>query len=224
MALSDLMNRQHPANPKSHDLGAVITSYKAYGYVAPGVIDELSGLFLCGHGRTQALNMMKRQKMEAPGRIDVRDDDWYVPTNRGVRFENEAQVKGYLIADNRLTILGGWDEHALVDMLQELATIDEEMVISSGYDLDDLDALLFGLSFELIGDSDNVDGKNQRDIMDKIHGTGARLIRFEFGDIGVMVDSVIYQNTLKILGGVDNKATMIEQIIKAGIDVISSHS
>jgi hypothetical protein len=142
MALSDLMTRQHPDNPKAHDIGSVINSYKIYGYVALGVIDELTGLFVCGHGRTQALHMMKQQKMPAPRRIDIRSDDWYVPTNRGVTFDNALKVKAYLIADNRLTTLGGWDEPDLLNLLQEIAGQDEQVLEATGYDLDDIDDLL----------------------------------------------------------------------------------
>jgi len=67
--LSGLIDRLHPDNPKDHNIGAIIESYKAHGYVASGVIDKRTGLFLAGHGRTIALNMMRKQGMDAPDGI-----------------------------------------------------------------------------------------------------------------------------------------------------------
>lgn len=140
MALTDLLERRHPGNPKNHDIGRLIEAFQTFGYVSPGSIDELTGLFLCGHGRTEALQMMRQQSMAAPERIDVRPDDWYVPTNRGVTFDNPLKVKAYLIADNELTILGGWDEPQLAALLQEIGEQDKQLleVVFTGDKLDDL--------------------------------------------------------------------------------------
>jgi len=142
MALGDLLDRRHPENPKQHDIGAIIKSYQRFGYVSPGTIDETTGKFLSGHGRTEALQMMKQQGMDAPERIDVREDDWYVPTYRGVGFGSAMDVKAYLIADNRLTALGDWDNAQLLDLLQDLAGEDQALLETTGYDLDDIDVLL----------------------------------------------------------------------------------
>lgn len=40
IAVSELMTRLHPKNPKNHDLGAIIESYRSHGYVASGVLDD----------------------------------------------------------------------------------------------------------------------------------------------------------------------------------------
>jgi len=79
MALTDLLGRFHPDNPKAHDLGAIIQSLQMFGYVSPGAIDECSGLFVEGHGRTEATHMMKQQQMKIPDRIEGRNGDWYLP-------------------------------------------------------------------------------------------------------------------------------------------------
>lgn len=142
MALADLLNRFHPRNPKQHDIGAIVTSIQKFGYVDPGVLDEKTGLFVEGHGRTQALAEMQRQQMNTPERIEQRNGDWYIPVIRGVRFEDDHMVDAYLIAANRTTELGGWDESQLAALLQDIAAQDEGLLAATGYDGDDLDALL----------------------------------------------------------------------------------
>lgn len=142
MALAELVTRYHPRNPKDHDQSAIASSLKTFGYVDPGVIDERSGLFAEGHGRTQALAALKAQGQPAPDRIDVRKGEWYVPVIRGISFETDAQLEAYLVAANRLTILGGWNEPMLVEVLRGLARESEVLLQSSGYDAQDLQALI----------------------------------------------------------------------------------
>lgn len=88
MALSELVKRYHPDNPKEHDIGSLITSMQRFGFNDPGAIDEKSGLFAEGHGRTMSLVEMKRQQIDAPKRIEVRDNDWYAPVIRGLEFDS----------------------------------------------------------------------------------------------------------------------------------------
>jgi hypothetical protein len=140
MALSELLTRLHPQNPKGHDLGAIIQSYKIHGYVELGTIDDRTGLFLAGHGRTEALAMMKKQRLSPPEYIRNGGSDWFVPVITGYESKNDTQALAYLAASNKLTIAGGWDEVMLAEMLQELANNDA--LEASGFDGDELDDLL----------------------------------------------------------------------------------
>jgi hypothetical protein len=142
MALSELLNRQHPSNPKDHSIDSIVRSIERFGYVTPGTIDERTGYFAEGHGRTKALAWMKQQNREPPARIEKRADDWYVPVYRGVTFNSDSELKAFLVAANRLTILGGWNEPELAGLLQELAAQDTALLEATGYDADDLQALL----------------------------------------------------------------------------------
>jgi hypothetical protein len=65
-----------------------------------------------------------------------------VPVVRGVAFNSDAEIEAYLVADNRLTILGGWNEPELASLLQDLAAQDTALLEATGYDADDLQALL----------------------------------------------------------------------------------
>jgi len=142
MPLAELVTRLHPQNPKSHDIGAIIESYKVHGYVASGVIDSRTGLFLAGHGRTIALNMMQKQGMAAPDGIRNGGDDWLVPVQVGYESKNDTQAKAYIVADNKLTMAGAWNEPALAELLQEVAGSADVALSSTGFSGDELDDLL----------------------------------------------------------------------------------
>ena len=156
MALGELLQRQHPSNPKDHSIDSIVRSIERFGYVTPGTIDERTGYFAEGHGRTKALAWMKQQGREPPARIDKRKDDWYVPVYRGVSFNSDSELKAFLVDANRLTILDGWNEPELAALLQDLAAQDTALLEATGYDGDDLQALLFELnpSFSPISEDD----------------------------------------------------------------------
>jgi hypothetical protein len=140
--LAELLTRLHPRNPKQHDIGAIVQSYQHHGYVANGVLDSRTGLFLAGHGRIKALARMKQQGMEAPHGIRNGGADWLVPVQVGYESESDEAALAYLAADNKLTELGGWDEPALAELLQEIHDSGEVALEASGFDADDLDTLL----------------------------------------------------------------------------------
>lgn len=147
MPLSDLVTRLDEANPKDHDLGALHTSMDKFGYVEIPVLNETTGKLVAGHGRIETLIQKKQSHMNAPERIDVRDDDWYVPVQRGVAFKTDSEARAYLIASNRLTILGGWNEAALVDLLEELRREDAALMHAAGYTDENFQMLLRDLKY-----------------------------------------------------------------------------
>ena len=139
-----------PRNPKAHDLGALGQSYARFGYVSPIVLDEASGRLVAGHGRLDALQQAKASGQRPPTRIKVGPKgEWLVPVVRGVHFRSGAEAESYLVADNRLTMLGGWDEPALAGILADLAA--QEALAGTGFDGDDVDALLRQLAGPLLG-------------------------------------------------------------------------
>lgn len=145
MALSDLLTRLDEANPKDHDLGALHTSMDKFGYVEIPVLNETTGKLIAGHGRIETLMQKKQAHMNAPERIEVRADDWYVPVQRGVAFKTDSEARAYLVASNRLTILGGWNESALAELLEGLRSEEEALMHAAGYSDEDLEALLHDL-------------------------------------------------------------------------------
>lgn len=134
--------KKHPRNPKDHDIGAISRSVGRFGFTSPVIVDERTGYLVAGHGRIDTLAQMKAQGKQPPANVQKSGDDWLVPVIRGVAFNSDAEVEAYLVADNRLTILGGWNEPELAGLLQDLAAQDQALLEATGYDADDLQSLL----------------------------------------------------------------------------------
>ena len=132
------------SNPKDHDIGQIYQSIKRFGFTSPVMMNENTGKLLAGHGRLETLQTMKRAGEKAPDRIKEEDGEWLVPGLKGISFEDEMEAQAYLIADNQLTNLGGWNTSTLVDNLQELVTGGFSLD-GIGFDLDDLETLVLDL-------------------------------------------------------------------------------
>jgi len=141
MPLSRLVRA--PRNPKEHDLGTIAGMIEEFGYVNSMILDDSTGRLVAGHGRLDALQAMKARGEPPPRRIRVEDGEWFVPVQRGVAFDTPEQAEKYVVADNRSVELGGWDETLLAETLSDLAARDA--LEGTGWDGDDLDALLRGL-------------------------------------------------------------------------------
>lgn len=122
-------------NPKRHDVEGIKRSLRRFGFTSPLLLDEKSGRIVAGHGRVEALESMRKAGEQRPARILVDDTtgDWLVPVIRGLSFASEEEAEAYLLADNRLTELGGWDEKLLDEALEDLAAVDEELLLATGF-------------------------------------------------------------------------------------------
>jgi hypothetical protein len=110
-----------PDNPKLHNEKTIHESVDRFGYVSPILIDEKSGYVIAGHGRISVLKAKKNSGNDPPKNIFKNEDgEWLIPVIRGVSFKNKKEADAFLIADNRLTELGGWDDDQLLKMLNEL--------------------------------------------------------------------------------------------------------
>lgn len=130
-----------PRNPKAHDLSAIQASLRRFGFVAPIVRDDSTGRLVAGHGRLEALLGLRRTGQAPPARIEAEaDGEWLVPVLCGVSFANEREAEAYLLADNRLTEVGGWEEALLVDALRDLRDVDG--LAGIGWSSREVDALI----------------------------------------------------------------------------------
>lgn len=105
VAISDLVAYEN--NSKKHpekQLRLLEKSIEEFGFISPVLIDADNNI-IAGHGRTQAA--------QALGILTV-------PCVR-VEGLTEEQRRAYIIADNRLTEIGGWDKELVA---AELATLD----------------------------------------------------------------------------------------------------
>ena len=129
------------SNPKDHDIGQIYQSIKRFGFTQPIMMNENTGKLLAGHGRLQTLQQMKQAGEKTPKRIKEKDKEWLVPVLKGISFEDDMEAQAYLIADNRLTELGGWNTNDLVESLQEM--IEGGLSLEGvGYDFDDLETMV----------------------------------------------------------------------------------
>lgn len=127
-----------PRNPKDHDVGAIMQSLRRFGFVAPIIINTKTGNLVVGHGRVQALQQLQQENDPAPARVKVlKDGVWKVPCIE-VAFDTDKEAEAYVLADNRLTELGGWNYNELAEVLTELGT----ELDGTGYDGDDVDDVL----------------------------------------------------------------------------------
>jgi len=132
-----------PRNPKQHEREEIKASMRRFGFVAVPAINETTGRLVAGHGRKEALVEMQAAGEPPPARIRVKNKQWAVPVLRGVAFATDQEAEAYLLADNRLTEVGGWDEELLARMVADLAKIPDGLGLQGvGYDEKEIERML----------------------------------------------------------------------------------
>jgi hypothetical protein len=128
-------------NPKGHADADIKRSINRHGMAELPLLDERTGRLIAGHGRLDQLRAMREAGQEPPAGVRVGDDGaWLAPILRGWSSRSDEEAEAYLIASNKLTELGGWDDHGLAEMLTDLA--DSQLLELTGFTGDDLDDLI----------------------------------------------------------------------------------
>jgi hypothetical protein len=128
-------------NPKRHDRDGIRRSIAAHGFLELPVLDERTGRLVAGHGRIDQLAAMHTAGATPPDGVHVGPDGtWQVPVVRGWASSNDAHAEAYLVASNKLTTNGGWDDNELVELLKDAESAG--LLDLTGYDEDELAALL----------------------------------------------------------------------------------
>lgn len=117
-------------NARTHSkrqIKQIARSIEQFGWTNPVLIDAQDRI-LAGHGRVAAAKLLGLET---------------VPT---IRLENlsEAEIRAYVIADNRLAEKAGWDDETLAIELQALIELDFEVELT-GFDIAEIDLLIDGL-------------------------------------------------------------------------------
>ncbi len=124
--VSDLTARQ--SNPRTHSkmqIRKIADSIQAFGFVTPILIDA-DGVIIAGHGRLEAAKLLKMTS---------------VPTLM-VDHLTPAEVRAYVIADNQLAALAGWDKKLLALEIAEIAMLDPDLDLTiTGFEIADLSFL-----------------------------------------------------------------------------------
>ncbi len=126
-------------NPRTHSarqIKQIANSIKQFGFISPILIDAKNGI-IAGHGRVMAATQ-----------LGMRD----VPTVQ-VGGLSPAQIRAYVIADNKIAENAGWDQGLLALELQDLMVENEFDVTITGFEMGEIDVLID----ELTQDSDTED-------------------------------------------------------------------
>ena len=130
LAIADL--KPYARNPRTHSkkqIKQIADSIQTFGWTNPILIDAAGGV-IAGHGRLEAAKQLGIER---------------VPT---IRIEDltEAQKRAYVIADNRLAELAGWDDELLAIELQLLSTLDLDFDLDlTGFETAEIDLLIGSL-------------------------------------------------------------------------------
>jgi len=119
-------------NPRTHtkkQIRQIAASIKEFGFISPILIDGADQI-IAGHGRVEAARLI--------GMSDV-------PTVR-VDHLTTAQVRAYVIADNKLAENAGWDRALLALELQELSVELNFDVTITGFETAEVDLLVRDLN------------------------------------------------------------------------------
>src|SRR5712672_779632 len=140
-ALADLKPRT--ANPRTHSkqqITQIANAIRRFGFTNPALVDDANGI-IAGHGRVEAARIVGLDQ---------------VPTVR-LSDMSEAEIRAYVIADNRLAENAGWDRALLGLELQYLTELEIDFDVTvTGFDLPEIDILIGDLSLGL-NDSDSAD-------------------------------------------------------------------
>jgi len=189
--LTDL--KVHPQNPRDGDIGAIIESIEANGWFGTLVAQVSTGHVCAGNHRLQAAHHLKMAKVPVHW-LDIDD-------------ETALRI---LLADNRTSDLATYKNEELAEVLELLAK--KGKLGGSGYDGDDLDALLFDIERNR-GDLGNLlaDNEELAERSAAIEAAGIRsiIIPFALEDYNLVVARLA---NLRTEHGLDSNAAVLLHI------------
>ncbi len=114
-------------NARTHSrkqLRQIANSIERFGFTNPVLIDD-EGQIIAGHGRVEAARLLGLKQ---------------VPT-LALSHLSPAELRAYMLADNKLALNAGWDPELLAQELQELIDIDFDVDLT-GFSLAEIDVIL----------------------------------------------------------------------------------
>ena len=132
--------KPYPKNARTHSkkqIKQIAASIERFGWTNPVLVDA-DGRIVAGHGRVAAARLLGLAE---------------VPT---ITLEDltEAQVRAYVLADNKLAENAGWDNEILAIELQALVELNFDVELT-GFETAEVDLLIEGL--EASGSEDTAD-------------------------------------------------------------------
>lgn len=130
--------KEHPANPRRGAKEPLAESIQTHGFYGAVVAQKSTGLILAGNHRYR----------EAVEQGITKIPCFFLDCS-------DAQAKRILLADNRTSDLGAYDDEALATLLQSLS-IEAEGLTGTGYQEEDLNQLLASLPKQIPSESPHV--------------------------------------------------------------------
>ncbi|MGI9424740.1 MAG: ParB N-terminal domain-containing protein, partial [Hyphomicrobiaceae bacterium] len=121
--------KSNPRNARIHcqrQIRQIADSINEFGFNNPILVDE-DMMILAGHGRCEAARLLNKES---------------VPVLR-IEHLSPSQKRAYILAENQLATLAGWDNEILALELQDLADLDPEFDLTlTGFDMGEIDVLI----------------------------------------------------------------------------------
>ncbi|WP_374379526.1 site-specific DNA-methyltransferase [Dongia sp.] len=125
--------RPDPRNARKHSAKQIAQlgrSIEAFGFNVPILIDGNHNV-IAGHARLLACQRL----------------GWQTVPTISLRHLSEAQIRAFMIADNRLAEIAEWDDHILATELRDLSLLDLEFDLDViGFDMGEIDIRIGQLS------------------------------------------------------------------------------
>jgi DNA modification methylase len=120
--------KPYSQNARTHtksQIRKIAESIRSFGFTNPVLIDGANTI-VAGHGRVEAAKLLNLSE---------------VPT---IRLENltPAQVRAYIIADNRLALDAGWDSEILKIELQNIIIEGQVDITLTGFEVPEIDLII----------------------------------------------------------------------------------
>lgn len=109
----------NPRNARTHNkaqIKKIVSSIKEFGFISPLIIDK-EGVLIAGHGRLQAAKQIGMKEIPCIIADHLTD----------------AQIRAYMLADNRIALDSGWDDDLLKIELNELSKLGFDLNVT-GFD------------------------------------------------------------------------------------------
>src|ERR1700687_5809375 len=120
-------------NPRTHSkkqIAQIANAIRRYGFTNPVLVDDANGI-IAGHGRVQAAKVLGLNQSPTVRLSDMSD----------------AEIRAYVIADNRLAENASWDRALLGLELQYLTELEIDFDVTvTGFELPEIDLLIGELS------------------------------------------------------------------------------
>lgn len=144
----------HDRNPRTHSkkqVRQIAESIRRFGFTNPVLVDAADRV-VAGHGRIEAAKLLGMTNVPA------------------LRLEHmtEAEKRAYVIADNRLAELAGWDNNLLALELSAIAELDHEFELAlTGFDPAEVEAL-FGELDSATGPDGDLETDSGRPVVSRV--------------------------------------------------------